>query len=432
MNKLAQDLNAILEPTVAGRLLSTLGRRLYFPNGIISQSAEAKVSAHTANATIGMAFENGKPMVLSAIAQSIPSLKPEDIVAYAPTAGIEPLRKAWKSLLLEKNPSLDGEKISLPVVVPGITSGISYAADLFLDTGQSIIASDPCWDNYTLIFTERRGAVPVPVVFFNAGPGLNMAAIGSAIREAAKTGTVRIILNFPNNPAGYSPTKSEEEVLSSLLLESAEKGTDILVLCDDAYFGLNYEDTTSQESLFGLLSTLHERIFAVKIDGPTKEDYVWGLRIGFLTFGSKGLNDRHYNALIKKLMGAIRSSVSCANTSAQYLTLKAMADPRSEDEKNKFQDTLKERYLAVKRAVKAATPHPVLSPLPFNSGYFMSFRCIGVNAGELRKELLDKHGIGTIALGEDILRIAFSSVDTDKIPTLYQVIYATAATLAQV
>jgi aspartate/methionine/tyrosine aminotransferase len=152
--------------------------------------------------------------------------------------------------------------------------------------------------------------------------------------------------------------------------------------------------------------------------------------MGFLTFGSKGLNHAHYDALVKKLMGAIRSSVSCANTSAQHLMLKAMEDPRTPGEKSAYRDILQRRYNLVKEIVNANSGHPVLQPLPFNSGYFMSFRCT-VDAEALRQELLAKHGIGVISLGEHYLRVAFSSIDEDKITAVYRHIYDTAAKLGE-
>ncbi|MDR3342945.1 MAG: aminotransferase class I/II-fold pyridoxal phosphate-dependent enzyme [Treponema sp.] len=427
MNRLADELNTVLAGTVAGRLLSGLGRRLYFPKGIIAQSAEAKKLAHRANATIGMAYSKGKPLLLSAIADNLPKLKPEETVAYAPTAGIEQVRLAWKDLLAQKNPSLNPETMSLPVVVPGITAGISYSADLFLDEGASIIASSPCWDNYELIFQERRGATLQEVPFLGSGPGLDMASIDQALEEAAKTGTLRIILNFPNNPSGYSPTRAEADVLINRIKEIAEHGTDVLVLCDDAYFGLFYEADTITESLFSRFSGLHERILAVKIDGPTKEDYVWGLRMGFITLGSKGLQAEHYDALVKKLMGAIRSSVSCANTPAQYLMLKTLEDGRTRFEKEGYHALLQQRYQGVKHFITENPEHPTLQPLPFNSGYFMSFRCIGINANTLRQELLAKHGIGTIAFGDAYLRVAFASIEAEQISGIYRTIYDTAA-----
>jgi aspartate/methionine/tyrosine aminotransferase len=430
MNPLADELNSVLEGTIAGRLLSNLGRRFYFPKGIIAQSAEAKKSATLANGTIGMAYAGGKPMILSAIADNMASLTPEESVAYAPTAGVEKARTVWKDLMIQKNPSLDPAKISLPVVVPGLTSGLSCSADLFISKGSSIIASSPCWDNYSLIFEVRRGAELMGVPFVNIGPGLDLEAISAAVRLMAKTGTVRIIFNFPNNPSGYAPTTAEEEALVNLVRETAEGGADVLVFCDDAYFGLFYEDNISRESLFVRFANLHDRVLAIKIDGPIKEDFVWGLRMGFLTFGSKGLDQIHYDALIKKTMGAIRSSVSCTNTSAQYLMLKAMEDERTPAEKERYRAMLQRRYNLVKSFIAANPNHPVLRPLPFNSGYFMSFHC-EVDAEALRQELLTRHGIGIIALGEHYVRVAFSGIDEEKIAAAYRIIYDTAAKLGE-
>lgn len=432
MNALALELNAVLDGTVADRLLSKLGKRLYFPKGIIAQSAEAKKLAHKANATIGMAYEGGRPLILSAIADGMPTLSAAEAVTYAPTAGVEQARTAWRDAMAKKNPSLDPSKMSLPVVVPGLTAGITYIADLFLDEGTPILLSDPCWDNYGLIFGDRTGAKIVEIPFFGSSHGLDVTdGIRTAMKEAAKTGAVRIVLNFPQNPSGYSVTTAEAEAVFSLIKEIAEGGADVLVVCDDAYFGLNYEEDIYSESLFGRLSSLHERVLAVKIDGPTKEDYVWGLRMGFVTFGSAGLSEAAYEALVKKLMGAIRSSVSCANTPAQYLMLKTMADPRTVGEKEHNRSLLKKRYETVKAFLAENPTHPVLSPLPFNSGYFMSFRCVNVSAEDIRQKLLKEYGIGTIALGNRYLRVAFASVDADRLGEIYRSIYEAAASLAK-
>jgi aspartate/methionine/tyrosine aminotransferase len=426
MNPLANELNTILEGTIAGRLLSDLGRRYYFPKGIIAQSTEAKKAATLANGTIGMAYSAGKPLILSAIADNMASLTPEESVAYAPTAGVEKARMVWKDMMIQKNPSLDPAHISLPVVVPGLTSGLSCTADMFFDKGIDLLSSDPCWENYSLIFELRREANLIPVPFFSKGPGLDIEAIRAAVRQQAKSGAVRILFNFPNNPSGYSPTVDEEEAIVSIIQETADGGADVLVICDDAYFGLFYEDNISPESLFVRFANIHDRVLAIKIDGPIKEDYVWGLRMGFLTYASKNLNQTHHDALVKKLMGAIRGSVSSANTSAQHLMLKAMEDPRTPGEKANYRALLQRRYNLVKDFVNAHPNHPVLQPLPFNSGYFMCFHC-KTDAETLRQELLAKHGIGVIALGEHCIRVAFSSIDEDKITAVYQKIYDVAA-----
>lgn len=432
MEPLAQELNAILDSTIAGRLLSDLGRRLYFPRGIISQTAEAKKKARRINATIGMAYSGGKPLMMSALAESLPDLRPEETVVYAPTAGVEEVRQVWQDQMLKKNPSIQKEHLSLPLVAPGITAGISYTADLFLDEDKTIITSRPCWDNYGLIFRDRRGAALREVPFFGyerLRSGLDIDGIAAAIREEAKSGSVRLILNFPNNPSGYSPTSAEADALVTLIWELAQGGADILVLCDDAYFGLFYEKETIQESLFSRLASLHERVLAIKIDGPTKEDYAWGFRMAFVTAGSLGLGREHHEALVKKYMGAVRSSVSCANTPAQYLTLKILGDKRTVLEKEGYYATLYRRYQAVKRFIAENGDHPALKPLPFNSGYFMSFLCTGVDAETLRRELLEKEGIGTVALEECYLRVTFAAIDEEFIPGIYRTIYDTAKAL---
>ena len=279
-----------------------------------------------------------------------------------------------------------------------------------------------------MIFEVRHGAALVRVPFFESG-GLDIYRIEQALKEMAKTGQVRLVLNFPNNPSGYTPNQTEADRILDILKNIAEAGNDVLVLCDDSYFGLFYEPECIHESLFGRLSTLHDRVLAVKIDGPTKEDFAWGLRIGFVTFGSKALEPVHYNALVNKLMGTIRSSVSCANTPAQSLLSCIVSDPRTEAEKARYFEELKSRYRLIKHFISSNPPHRRLKALPFNSGYFMTFRCVGINAELLRQELLSRHGVGTIAFGNDYLRVAFSSVDQENLELLYRLIYETAYSL---
>jgi len=246
--------------------------------------------------------------------------------------------------------------------------------------------------------------------------------------DAEKYGSVRVILNFPQNPSGYSPTKDEAKALVKIVKEIAESGKKVIVLSDDAYFGLNYEDDIEPQSLFAYLCDLHENVLAIKADGPTKEDFAWGFRTGFITFGSKGLNDAQITALTTKFMSAIRSSVSCSSTPSQTLVMKALADPEHEAQKKELRAMLQRRYDAVKKFV---TTHKssVLEPLPFNSGYFMSFNVKTGNAEDIRKKLLAEKGIGIIQIDANTLRVAFSSIDEEKIEAVYADIYSVAESM---
>ena len=183
--------------------------------------------------------------------------------------------------------------------------------------------------------------------------------------------------------------------------------------------------------MFAYVCDLHENVAAVKIDGPTKEDYVWGFRCGFITFGGKGISEEQYEALVKKLMGVIRSSVSCSNTPAQSIMLKAFQSDTLPQEKQKYRDILEGRYRKARAYVDSRKGDTVLIPQPFNSGYFMSFTCVGIDAEELRLKLLYEYEIGTIAIDSKHLRIAFSSLDKRDIDAVYEAVYNAAHELAK-
>lgn len=421
INPLAQELNDALKGTTPGELLSDVGTRLYFPKGIIAQSAEAKKLGKTANGTIGTTVVEGKPIMLPSIKKYVPDLTSSELVGYAPTAGNPDLRAMWKESIIRKNPLLKDKKFSLPVIVPGLTAGISYLADLFLDETKPLVAADPSWDNYVLIAEARRNAKFVQFKMFKDGK-FNIEGLKETMQKQAESGSVRILLNFPQNPSGYSPTSGEAKQLVSIVKEIAEKGAKVMVWCDDAYFGLNYEDNIEKQSLFAYLCDLHENVLAAKIDGPTKEDFAWGFRTGFITFGCKGLSDAQYEALVKKLMAAIRSSVSCAATPSQSLILKAASDGKLEEEKAEFRKILERRYKLVRDFV-STHESKFIKPLPFNSGYFMSFDTMSIDAEKLRQKLLNDRGIGTISIDVKTLRVAFSSLDEEKINIVYQAIY---------
>ncbi|MCX7023850.1 MAG: aminotransferase class I/II-fold pyridoxal phosphate-dependent enzyme [Spirochaetes bacterium] len=431
MNALAEELNKILDGTAAFRLLSESGKRMYFPKGILSQSAEATEKAHRFNATIGMAWDGDGPMILDAIRDQLPGLSRSEAVAYAPTAGVPALRKRWKQEIGRKNPSLKGKSCSLPVVVPGLTAGVSFLADLFMEPGDAVVLPEMFWPNYRLIMEERKGAMLLSYPMFDGNGGFNVKGFSNALEQAGRRcRKILTILNFPNNPTGYSPTLAEADAIVAAMDRVAASGVDLLVIADDAYFGLQYEDGCLQESIFARMADRHPSILAAKVDGPTKEDYVWGFRAGFITFSCSGMTDPQYEALMKKLMGVVRSAVSNTTAPTQYILLKALDSPGYADQKLKFRAILEERYHVVKRFVESREAPDCLRPLPFNSGYFMSFECSGISAEGLRLKLLNDYGIGTISMQEKWLRVAFSSVAEKDIDALFADIYEAARKLS--
>ncbi len=94
MNPLAEQLNQTIKAATPHiyDMLSEVGKRLFFPKGILSQSAEAKEKAHDINATIGIAKEGGQTMRFDSVMTSINNIRPSQSLTYAPSFGIPALR----------------------------------------------------------------------------------------------------------------------------------------------------------------------------------------------------------------------------------------------------------------------------------------------------------------------------------------------------
>lgn len=420
MNPLAAALNDrlnTLSPFLY-RMLSRKGKESYFPKtGILAQSMEAKTAE--INATIGIALEdNGAPLHLAALADLV-NLDPKNVFPYADCSGLQELRETWKKLQLEKNPALEGKISSLPVVTCALSHGLSIVSKLFLDPGDSVIIADKYWGNYNMLVRERLD-VNFDIYPFYEDGAMNLAGLEERLLNS-DTGKKVLIMNFPNNPTGYTPTKKEMRSITDMLYRSAEKGSDIAVICDDAYFGLVYEEDVETQSLFAYLADLHERILAVKVDGPTKEDYVWGFRTGFVSYAMKGMTPEIAKILEDKTAGGIRSSVSSSPHISQSLLLEAYKDTRYYEDKLKKYALLKSRYQTVKDVLqKNRTRYEkYFHPLPFNSGYFMCVQLAeGLDGESVRRTLIEDFSTGVIFIA-GVIRLAYSAVAKEKIETLF-------------
>ena len=83
-------------------------------------------------------------------------------------------------------------------------------------------------------------------------------------------------------------------------------------------------------------------------------------------------------------------------------------------------------HLLLEEVVKVLKRHKEyeeeFSALPCNSGYFMCVRLKNKGGEKIRQILLEEYGTGVIAIG-NILRIAFSSINKDLIPEIFENIY---------
>jgi len=417
MDLQAKKLNEILEreSRKVFSLLSALGREESFPHtGIPGQTAEAKGTR--LNATIGQAFEDdGSPMILPLMVDLAKEFEGKDFL-YSPNFGQKALREAWRNRIKDSNPSLTAET-SMPIVTSGLTHGLKIVGNLFVDHGQDMITTDMMWGNYKRNFRQAKFS---QYKTFNGDYRFNVAGLEEKLSGSDKTH--RVLLNFPNNPTGYTPTNKEADTIASIIHDSAERGNRLLVICDDAYAGLVYADSVYEESIFAKLADIHENVLAVKIDGVTKELYGWGLRVGFVTYGSKGMTDAVLEALEDKTAGMVRGSVSNVCTLSQTLVTRALSDPRLGKQRERNYTVLKRRYEAVIDTLRDDKFSAFFEPVPFNSGYFMCIRLKEHDPNSVRRKLIEEFSTGVISTGK-MIRVAYSSVGEGAIPDILENIY---------
>ena len=182
-----------------------------------------------------------------------------------------------------------------------------------------------------------------------------------------------MVLNFPNNPSGYSPTVAEQQAIIATLTAAAGAGTQVVAICDDAYYGMFFDEACATESIFGALAQAHENLLAVKVDGATKEMFVWGLRVGFVTYGVKNGTAAAYQALEQKTAGAVRGGVSNITKPGQSILKKVLADPNFRPQQAEKVAILRARAQETRRVVDLPEYADCWDVYPFNAGYFMCY-----------------------------------------------------------
>jgi aspartate/methionine/tyrosine aminotransferase len=412
MHPEAQERNArllVLNPVVAGAL-SPLGQRSFFPKGIPYQAAQSRNCA--INATIGQITDGaGNPLPLAPLAEKLAGLNPRDAFLYSPIQGREPARKAWHDKLVKEDARM--EAVGLPVVSAGICHALTMAAELFFGKGDTLVLPDLYWDNYEQIFGIRLEGDFRRFPFYDGRGGFNVQGLRETL--ACVQGKVQVLLNFPSNPSGYSPTSAELKAIGDVLAEAARMRP-VVVYCDDAYHGLVFDPAATSRSLFFELLGRTPNLIPLKCDGVTKELSFFGGRVGFLTFG---VDADTAAILVDKCMGLIRSGIGSPVGLSQHLVELELADSRHEAEFEGLRLVLQRRYDLLRKALDRPVRH--WKVFPFNAGCFCLLELrAGLDAEAVRQQLIHEEGVGVVSHGDRYIRLAFCSMKEEAILPLVE------------
>ncbi len=185
---------------------------------------------------------------------------------YAPMAGVLELREriAEKYELLYGSTYHPETEIT---ITSGATQAISCIISAFINSNDEVIIFKPAYDCYEP-FIELNGGKVIPIQLEYPKYKIDW----NLVKQKINTKTKMIIINTPHNPSGRIFSKHD-----MLQLQELTKSTDILILSDEVYEHIIFDDEKHQSIC--LYSDLKSRSFVVASFGKTFHNTGW--KIGY-------------------------------------------------------------------------------------------------------------------------------------------------------
>ncbi len=435
-----------LKKTPIFQSFSSVGKRIFQPNGILYWTGRAKKAAEI-NATIGTAVGPENDIILDGRGKALPyylpelkdyiNIEPERLTAYAPIAGIPPFRELWKQWIVYKGkreanmpsgPIDVSSLISTPIICNGITNGIYITSRMFLESGEYIVCPNKRWGNYNSVLSLQNNLKIESFQFFVQSQ-FNLEGMMTSLKKVAEhQERLVLLLNFPNNPTGYCPTSAEvKDIVSTLTTFCETNQRPVVVLCDDAYEGYTFDDKVVGNSIFYELLNQHKLLIPLKLDGTSKEFLMYGGRIAAITLGihpswvngaDVELFDSEWGNKVKAML---RSTISTSNHFCQEILVDMMKGGFDSivHSRQKVIDILDARF---KRTVASFNKYnsSKMTMDPAGGGFFVFLNIDGIPADKFADHLLVKYKVGTfpVVIPREIIngiRVAFWSIPIEQI-----------------
>ncbi len=219
---------------------------------------------------------------------------------YTSSAGISELREAIAGKIREENEvDVSAENV---IVTPGAKQAIYELMMSVLDDGDEVILLDPAWVTFESAVKLAGGN---PKWVKRLEEEVNYESLESAVSENTKL----IVINSPNNPAGYVLSETEQKEIAEFAVDH-----DLLVLSDEIYEKIIYgRKHVSIASFDGMQAR------TVIINGFSKTYAMTGWRIGYAVAPAE---------ISKGMLKIQQHSVSCAPSIAQSAALTALSSPQ--------------------------------------------------------------------------------------------------------
>ncbi|GEM05402.1 aminotransferase [Halolactibacillus miurensis] len=307
--------------------------------------------------------------------------------AYTPNAGLLTLRQSI-SRFLDTRFQVRYQPEDEVIVTVGASQSIDLAFRAILNPGDEVIVMEPSFVSYIPTIT-LAGGVPVIVDTYEKDAfKLSKEAVEAAITEKTKA----ILICSPNNPTGAVLSREDLIGISDVI-----KGHDLLVISDEIYADLLYDDTyTSMASMEGM----KERTLLVS--GFSKAFAMTGWRLGYVC-GPKDL--------IAQMLKIHQYTIMSAPTMAQYGAIEALENGLSEVEMMKESYKQRRNYV-----VKALTRMGLSCHVPGGAFYvFPSIKSTGLSSSDFAEQLLMEEKVAVVPgsvfgdSGEGYIRCSYAA-----------------------
>ena len=170
------------------------------------------------------------------------------------------------------------------VIVLGTpVEGIYLVARSILNPGDEVIVLSPAYDALINMFEHIVGANNVHKWEFVPGETQWELHI-EQLQNLMTPKTKMVVVNFPHNPTGYLPTQEHFEAIVSIVEQN-----DLVLFCDEMYFGLIHSGTAAIKSAVDLSDN------TIVLSGLSKTYGLPGLRTGWLIVQNEEIRDNIIN-----------------------------------------------------------------------------------------------------------------------------------------
>ncbi len=307
--------------------------------------------------------------------------------SYTSNKGMPELRREIAAFLKQRH-GLEYDPDNEILITVGVSQALDLVARTLINPGDKVIVPQPCYVSYGPV-VDLAGGVPV---FVQTSIKNGFKLTPQELDEAASSGAIAVLLNYPCNPTGASYTKKE-------LTELAKVATkhNLIVVSDEIYDELTYDFA---HTAFPTLKGMRDKV--IYLNGFSKAYAMTGFRLGYACGPAE---------IIAGMTKIHQYTMLCAPITAQIAAIEALKSGMKDVQDMKREYARRRRFM-----VDALNAIGMSCHNPEGAFYvFPSIKSTGKKSLDFAKELLHQQkvalvpGVAFASGAEGFVRMSYAS-----------------------